>query len=188
MGATSEQYLAAQTWLGTFSTAVSSNDAKAVASTFLPFGWLRDVLTFVWDTRSLGGPDQITSYLAQDGRLAKAQVSSIELDDDPNFQPAATVDPNGDHGVEFGFVYETPIARGKGFARLRQDAQAHWKALTVFTMIADLKGHEERKEQVDFESNGKTWTNVFQERKAKVEAYPYVLIGMLMPTTVCMLK
>ena len=178
MGSPSEQHVTAQTWLATFSNALSSNDPRAVASMFLPFGWLRDVLTFVWDNRSLNGPDQITSYLSEDDRLTRTQVTAITLDDDLNFQPATTTDPNGDPGIEFGFIFETPIAHGRGFARLRQDAQAQWKALTVFMMVSDLKGHEERKEQVDFETDGKTWSKVFHERKAQVEMDPYVLIGM----------
>ena len=186
MGATSEQYVAAQTWLSTFSAAVSSNDAKAVASTFLAFGWFRDVLTFVWDNRSLSGPEQITAYLAEDDRLAKARLSSIKLDEDPYFQPASTVDPDGTPGIDLGFVFETPIAHGKGFTRLRRDALAQWKALTVFTMIVDLKGHEERAGLPDYESDDKTWTKVFQERRTQVEANPYVLIGMSAVVLMCM--
>ena len=173
----SEVQAIAEAWLSTFSSAISSCDPHAVASTFLPSGWLRDVLTFEWDSRSLDGSELITAYLAGNSRLANAQVSAINLADGPDFQPAATTDPNRDPGVEFGFTFETHIVHGRGFARLRRDAHAQWKALTVFMMVSDLKGYEERNGQVNFESSGKTWTQIFNERKAQVEADSYVLIG-----------
>lgn len=177
MGATTDQQTVAQSWLSAFSAAVSSGDAKAVAATFLPYGWLRDVLTFIWDNRSLSGPEAIAAYLAEDNRLSTAEVTDIKLDQDPHFQPFPTVDPTGAHGVEFGFVFQTPRGIGKGFVRLRQDGELNWKALTVSTMIVDWKGHEEREGQLDYEAQGKTWTELFNETKAKVEADPYVLVG-----------
>ncbi|KAK7692949.1 hypothetical protein QCA50_004590 [Cerrena zonata] len=75
-----------QTWLAEFAGAIASGDAKAVAQTFLPEGWLRDVLTFTWNFRALEGRDKITSYLAD--TLVPAQISNITLDESPHLGPA----------------------------------------------------------------------------------------------------
>lgn len=41
--------------------------------------------------------------------------------------------------------FETPIARGHGVARLKQDfSTGRWLAFTFYTGIEELKGHEER--------------------------------------------
>ncbi|GJE97012.1 NAD(P)/FAD-dependent oxidoreductase [Phanerochaete sordida] len=168
----------ATTWLTDFTAAISSRDHNAVAATFLPFGWLRDVLTFVWDTRSLRGPEAIASYLAESDRLAAAQVSNILLSEDPSYRTKWAPGPAGPRSsVEAGFDYETVHARGRGYVRLAPGPDGAWKVLTLGMIIVDLKGHEEperAKPEWDDESCG--WEEREERCRADIEADPYVLI------------
>lgn len=55
----------ASTWLSNCKSALQKADVNAFANLFLPDGWLRDLLVFTWDIRSLAGREKISSYLAK---------------------------------------------------------------------------------------------------------------------------
>ncbi|GJE96957.1 NAD(P)/FAD-dependent oxidoreductase [Phanerochaete sordida] len=168
----------AEAWLSTFARAVEGADAQGVAGTFLAGGWLRDVLTFSWDTRSLRGRDAIARYLAADDRLSNTRLTNIVLETDPLFAPQLSLSPSGEQvGVEAGFTYETRHCVGRGYAHLRRDADGAWRAVTVGMLVLDLKAHPEPQNvAADWEASGKTWAELERERKAKVETNPQVLI------------
>lgn len=163
------------TWLASFSDAVERADARAVAATLQPHGWLRDVLTFTWDTRSLSGREAVESYLSKSGSLANAQISKIALDTDPHLPSQLGFGPAGP-GVEVWFTYEARYVTGKGSAFLQKDEQGAWRALTLATIATELKGHEELAE-LDWEASGKTWGEFEEERIRSIEENPYVLVG-----------
>ena len=166
----------ASAWLATLTLAAQSADAQAFAAAFLPHGWLRDVLTFSWDTRSLRGPEAIAAYLAGTRRLA--EVAGVAHDAEPHFRAHVAPGPGGAGGVEFGFVYETACARGRAYARLEKDGQGAWKALTLTMIVVDLKGHEEPENvAADWEAGGRAWEDIEAERRSQIESDPYVLIG-----------
>lgn len=166
-------------WLRTAKVALESIDPKSVAATFLPYGWLRDILTFTWDVHSLRGPDAISSYLSESDRLATSGVSAVKLSDNPHLQPTWSPDPTGaKSGVEAGFDFELPHALGQGYFRLRQDQDGEWRALAVCMMVRDLKGYEEPAgERRSWEQEGAAWEDVDRRRREKIESDPYVLIG-----------
>ena len=170
----------AATWLTSYAAALDSGDAQAVAAAFLPYGWLRDVLTFTWDTRSLEGPTRIAAFLSD--KLAATSVSNIQLDNDSNFQPAYfTAGPS--NGIQFGFHYETPIAFGRGLVQLLPDADSPagsaWKALFIAMLVVDLKSHEEKqgRNALDSIPKGQTWNDYRTAYVSEVETNPYVLVG-----------
>lgn len=169
----------ALSWLAKFSKAVSAGDVAATTSTFLPHGWLRDVLTFTWTTRSLEGPSKIADYLT--GKLKPGYITAVKHYDDQWVLPAFF--PAGPHtGVEEAFSYETPVAHGRGFARLVQDASGEWKALSVCMYVTDLKGHEETDYELGiYGGHTLAWADVYAERRAKIETDPQVLIGTCDP-------
>lgn len=165
------------TWLSAFVHGVQSGDPQAIANTFLPNGWLKDVLTFTWDTRAFRGRDAVARYLADSDRLSQAAVTNIVLETDPHFTPRFSSDVKDE--VEAGFRYETRCALGRGYVHLRQDEDGAWRAQTLGMIILDIKGHEEVENIAgDWEADGRTWGAQEAERKAKIEADPYVLIGM----------
>ncbi|OCH92286.1 dimethylaniline monooxygenase (N-oxide-forming) [Obba rivulosa] len=160
----------ARAWLSTFAAAAVSGDVDAVTSTFLPNGWLRDLLTFTWDLRSLEGHDKIASFL-QD-TLAKARVFNIRLDESFPGSPAFFPVSASASGVEAAFIFETPIAAGRGYFRVLQDGTNTWKALAVMTMLSDLKGQEaSRRGFIDL--TNLPWRDVSE---TKQEKNPHVLI------------
>lgn len=168
----------AEAWLADFAGAVASGDAEAVAQTFLPEGWLRDVLTFTWNIRALEGRDKITSYLTD--TLDPAQISHIALDNSPHLGPEEEdFSPKEGLGIGFAFIYETRVAWGRAYARLMQDkVDGNWRGWTVCMVAEDLMGYEERGyESGIWEGHTAAWCDVLARRLAKVEEDPYVLIG-----------
>ncbi|KAF5345198.1 hypothetical protein D9758_009716 [Tetrapyrgos nigripes] len=164
-------------WLKDFGSFLQTADVEGVASCFRPDGWLRDILIFSWNNRSLCGPEKITQYL-KDSNLKAETCTSFELDERPYLSaqfgpigPAAT-------GVSFGFRFVTPIAFGKGFAHLtEQDGSNGWKALSVVVTMDDLIGYEEAGPDLGF-YGGHTlsWSDVYEERRRSLESDPHVLI------------
>lgn len=133
----------AEIWLKKFSDAVASEDSHILASTiFLPDGWLRDILIFTWDgSRSLHGHEKIAAYLQN--TLPSAKITNISLDETPVFFPSFISLPVG-QVLELSFRFETPIAFGRGIARLlAEESSETMKAFSVFVAMTDLKGHEE---------------------------------------------
>lgn len=166
----------ATSWLADFSRSIQDEDIAALASYFLPDGWLRDHLIFTWDTRSLLGPEAISAFLSN--KLSSAQLSNIKVHDAPFLHPTyGHVTPNS-LGVTFAFTFETPIALGKGFVRLLPRGD-QWKALSVFTSMAELKGHEEEGAELgSWGGHTLSFESVLQERRAQIESEPQALIGM----------
>lgn len=167
---------AAQSWLSSFASATESRDAESVAATFLPNGWLRDVMTFSWERRSLEGTKKIRDYLAS--RLPTVTISNLQLSKEKHFLPA-TFSAGPVEGVEFGYTYETPIAIGKGFAKVLQDGNGEWKALTASAIMMDLKGYEEKpgRELLEGVTGHASWGEYEAARRAKIESDPYVVIS-----------
>jgi hypothetical protein len=165
----------AHSWLVKLDAATSSSDVEATTSLFLNNGWLRDVLVFTWTHRSLCGHGAIAAFLSS--HLRQAQIRNIKLDEDHGISPSV-ITTSGHAMVEAALTFDTPIVHGRGLTRLLQDQGGEWKALSVFLVVDDLKGHEEK----DFESglydgHTKTWNEVQEVRRARVEKDPHVLIG-----------
>ncbi|GJF00330.1 NAD(P)/FAD-dependent oxidoreductase [Phanerochaete sordida] len=165
-------------WLATFASALTANDAQAVASTFVPNGWLRDVLTLTWDTRSSNGREAIARYLTESDRLSAAHIANIAIETNPHYAPRESFTPDGHKvGVETGFTYETRHGLCRGYAHLVQVPDGSWLAVTVGMVMLDLKAHPEpRNVAADWEATGRTWGELEAERKAKIESDPYVLV------------
>lgn len=178
MGSTPDARFIADNWVATLARALHDADAQAVAATFLPTGWLRDVLTFTWDTRSLRGRDAIARYLAGSDRLTAARIASVAVDTDPFYAPRDSFAPSGHKvGVETGFTYETRYVLGRGYAHLCQAPDGTWLAVTVGMLALDLKAHPEQRDvAADWETNGRTWAEYMAEQRARNESAPYVLI------------
>ncbi|KAJ4485732.1 FAD/NAD-P-binding domain-containing protein [Lentinula aciculospora] len=163
----------AQVWLTGFSRSLSIGDCQAAASAFLEDGWLRDILVFTWNNRSLFGTSNIVAYL--EGTLKKDTLSDFKLNDEPHLAPIYS--QSSPKAVSSGFTFRTPIALGQGFVNFSQDETGTWKALTALMMIKDLIGHEESgPEEGVYEGHTRSWVDVNEERRKAVEDNPHVLI------------
>ncbi|KAF7791510.1 hypothetical protein EIP86_002526 [Pleurotus ostreatoroseus] len=167
-----EAHNIADSWLASFAAALSARNPEAVADVFLPNGWLRDILTFTWDNRSLEGKQKIIRYVAD--ALPGLSFSEVKLSEDKHFLPTYVPLPSGQE-VEFGYTFETSIAYGKGLVRLLENEQGVWKALIVSTILDDLKGHEESLGGTIINTHV-SWSIVEEERRARIESNPHVLI------------
>jgi putative flavoprotein involved in K+ transport len=117
------------TWLSQFGTALARNDASAAAELFDDDCYWRDLIAFTWNIKTLEGRDEIRSMLV--ATLADVRPSQWRISGE-----AAQED-----GVTSGwFTFETAVARGKGYLRLK--AGRCWTLLTTTT---ELKGHEEKR-------------------------------------------
>lgn len=169
-------------WLRQFASALSGTDASAVSALFLPDGYLRDVLSFQWNSRTIHGRDEIERFLAD--KLAPTAVSDVRPEDNPHYAPKSSSGLFGDlNAVEFGFLYETAVALGRGYVSLVQDSEGQWKALHVAMILTDLKNYEELKTpplQV-FEEPGMNWGEVYDHYRTMTETNPTVIIGQWRP-------
>jgi hypothetical protein len=167
----------AKKWLAQFGAAASVHDVEALVSQFVPDGWLRDVLVFTWDNRSLGGLENITNYLVQ--TLGSKDPHNFNLDERLSLGPSSfPVGANSDTGVELAFMFETSEARCRGLARLISLPDKTWKAVSVFVMVDAWKGHEEiGPESGIYEGHTIPWDDVYAKLQKKAEEDPYVLIG-----------
>ncbi|KAF5388434.1 hypothetical protein D9615_000675 [Tricholomella constricta] len=172
MSAEDTQTIASE-WLQTYGDSLQTANIESVLASFLPSGWLRDVLTFTWNNRALEGREKIASYLRD--TLSAAKVSDVKLDSRKHLSPQqSSLDPEWISG---GFTFTTVIAIGQGYFHLAKDEYGAWKAQIVFMTMKDLKGHEEMGPEAGiYEGHTLAWSDVHQSRKLKIEQDPYVII------------
>ena len=165
--------LISSNWLSACSSALRNADVTALTDLFLPNGWLRDILVFTWDIRSLEGHEKIATYLAD--RLLEARITDVQLDNTPHLAPRV------DLGVEFVFTFECHRGHGRAYVRLTPDADGVHRAFTMLTELADLRGHEElgRLPLRDDVTGlpGRDMQKDYADMVADVENNPYVIIG-----------
>ncbi|OAX34185.1 FAD/NAD(P)-binding domain-containing protein [Rhizopogon vinicolor AM-OR11-026] len=138
-------------WLKSLEAASSTGDTASFVSHFLPDGWFRDMLCFTWNFRTLSGQEKIHGFISEvvDGqsRLSYSHLHDFKLDDHSVNAPSPfkLPGPPDIEGVQGAFTFSItkPAAYGRGFFRLTQDVHGNWKALTLFTNMQDLVGHEE---------------------------------------------
>ncbi|KAI9066764.1 FAD/NAD-P-binding domain-containing protein [Trametes sanguinea] len=174
-----EPRLLAKEWLSAFAAAIGSNDSNALAQTILADGWLRDILVFTWDIRSLEGRERIASYLST--TLPIAAVSSIKLDERPFLAPRTFELPlKQATGVEAAFTFECAHGRARGNVRILPDADGNYKAFTLMTELFDLPDHEEQGTlplRDDLTGiPGRDMQKEFADWVKAVETQPYALI------------
>ena len=158
-------------WLSRFGTALDQQDWSAAADLFGDECYWRDLIAFTWNLKTLEGKDEIQALLA--ATIADVQPGHWQI----------AGEATDENGVTAGwFTFETAVARGKGYLRLKAG-----KCWTLLTTMTELIGFEEQRgatrsfgtEHGVFK-NRKTWL----ERKTQDEAelgdviQPYcVIIG-----------
>ena len=169
----------AQAWLSTFAASASAGDVQSIVSAFLPNGMLRDFLVFSWKNRTLIGHENVSAYLSTSNSVASAQITDVRLDEQTGLEAEFFPVAPSISGVAAAFTFETSLFHGRGFFRLLPDGTAGgWKALTVFIMANDLKGHEEMGHETGVCGDHIiAWEEVKAARRAKIENDPHVIIS-----------
>ena len=150
-------------WLSSLAQALAGNQPEAVAEHFLEGGLWRDFLAFDWTLATHEGSAALAAF-------AQARAAATA---------AANWSTDAPTGASEGFItFETAQGWCKGYVRLVEG-----KALSLFTMLADLKGHElpvgrRRASGVVEDDQGRNWRDlVHAEREAMGTAkQPYVLV------------
>ncbi|EIW80574.1 FAD/NAD(P)-binding domain-containing protein [Coniophora puteana RWD-64-598 SS2] len=176
-------------WITSFNKAAEDGDLNAFVNHFLSNGWLRDVLCFAWDFRSVDGHANLTSFLSESlgssagTRFSTVGMCDIALDTDstlgsPSTFPVPGTDIVGVQGA-FRFALREPAARGRGFFRL-MPSQEGYKALVVYTAMHELVGHEESIERprgIPLDATKMTtWEEGREKEVEAIESDPTVLV------------
>jgi hypothetical protein len=162
--------------LATFGQLLAAGDVSGVVSCFVPDGYLRDVLVFTWKNRTLAGQAKIAAYLAN--TMKPAAVTALKLDTRTHLTPEFGHLTHAAEGVSSGFTFETHVGPGQGYFSLVQDDAGEWKALMVFTILADIRGHEESgPEKGVYGGHTLAWHDVHRQRCEEIERNPHVLIS-----------
>ncbi|KDQ18397.1 hypothetical protein BOTBODRAFT_185037 [Botryobasidium botryosum FD-172 SS1] len=126
----------AQAWLDKFASVFGAGNASGAPALFLEKSYWRDLLALSWTFRTLHGPEAITHYISQSDGL-----SALKLLGEPIFEEIS--EPFT--WIRAKFEFETPVARGQGIVRLKKHpGNGEWLALTLYTGVEELKGHEEK--------------------------------------------
>jgi putative flavoprotein involved in K+ transport len=115
-------------WLSQFGSALNRNDLRAAADLFADDCYWRDLIAFTWNIKTLEGKDEIRAMLA-------ATLSQVR----PSRWTFAGEGPAEDGVIAGWFTFETAVARGKGYLRLKNG-----KCWTLLTTVTELKGFEEK--------------------------------------------
>ena len=116
-----------QSWLSEFASALERGDAAAAAALFETDGLWRDLVSFTWNITTLEGPAAIERML--DSSLAQTGPRKWAIEETPT---------ETDGLIESWLTFETGVARGRGYLRLRNG-----KAWTLLTTMVELQGFEE---------------------------------------------
>jgi putative flavoprotein involved in K+ transport len=115
-------------WLKKFDEGLLARNPQSVADLFGEDCFWRDLVSFTWNHKTMEGKAAIADMVA--ATVGNTKPSHWRREGD------AVV--NGDV-TESWITFETEVARGKGYLRLKND-----KAWTLLTTMSELKGHEEK--------------------------------------------
>ncbi|MBF9149646.1 flavin-containing monooxygenase [Novosphingobium jiangmenense] len=150
-------------WLASLDAALLAGDGDAVANLFNPAGLWRDFLAFDWTLATYEGSADIAAFVAARAAAVMPRNWTTE---------AAS-------GASEGFIaFETATGPCKGYVRL-----ADGKAVSLFTMLADIAGHEfpvgkRRTSGVVEDPDGRNWQDLLADERAAMGTaeQPYVLV------------
>ncbi|KAF7362786.1 Flavin-binding monooxygenase [Mycena venus] len=167
----------ATSWLKSFGEYLEAGDIAGTTSCFIPTKcYLRDILVFTWNNRTLIGHERIADYLKE--TLKAASITQVKLDTRTNLSPKFGPVTHAASGVSSGFTFETAVGHGQGYLSLVENEAGEWKALYVFVTLADIRGHEESGAETGvYGGHTLAWHDVHRERREAIERDPHVLIS-----------
>ena len=126
----------AKAWLVALEQALGSGNQPDFDDLLLEESYWRDMVALTWDTCQFWGRDKIR--VAINAAAPKMGFGNLRLDDERSAPRLA--DFVGEPYVEMFFAFDTKYGKGKGFARLSQDATAFsgLRAMMVATNLMEL--------------------------------------------------
>jgi putative flavoprotein involved in K+ transport len=161
----------AQTFLASFEAALLARDVEAVVAHFGSECYWRDLVAFTWNIKTMEGREQVRDMLASCLERVALFNWSVAEGEAPVENGAVT---------EAWISFETAVARGYGFIRLRDN-----KIWTLMTTMVELKGYEEAAgfsrplgARHGVNVGSKTWKELRDEESAQLgtAVQPYTVI------------
>jgi putative flavoprotein involved in K+ transport len=119
----------AAAWLRDLESALARGDVSAALGLFADDEcFWRDMVAFTWNIKTMEGKEQIAVFLS--ATLADTEPRNFRVEGEAREANGVT---------EARFTFETKVARGRGFVRLKDG-----RAWTFLTVAQALKGFEER--------------------------------------------
>ncbi|MET0764862.1 MAG: NAD(P)/FAD-dependent oxidoreductase [Blastococcus sp.] len=163
----------AETWLTGFEEALRGRDVARAAGMFCATSFWRDLVSFSWNITTVEAPAGVAELLT--GTLDGTDPTSFAVEEPPDEADGVTT---------VWFTFQTAVGRGRGMARLVEEA-GETKAWTFLTALQELKGHEEprgARRPMGAEHGVKKKRLTWLERRQREEAelgtsvQPYVLV------------
>jgi thioredoxin reductase len=133
--------------LSRLNAAISTSKISDITVLFLEKGsFWRDHLCVSWDFHTAKGREGIASLLSQVEK-EKLEQLKLELDISTPFRSpqVSAIDAFGDViGVQFFITVSTAVGSGRGVVRLAETDEGEWYIYTLYTVLQELTGHEER--------------------------------------------
>ena len=156
-------------WLELFDAALTRSDVQAATHLFTTDCHWRDLIGFTWNLKTVEGRDGVQDLLA--ATLAPTQPANWRIEGEASRANGVT---------EGWFTFETAVARGRGYARLKDGL-----CWTLLTTLYELKGFEEKKGRARIkgaehgvQKGRQNWTERRQQEEAElgISVQPYVLV------------
>ena len=116
-------------WLQRFDETLTRRDSAGTLALFVSDCYWRDLLAFTWNLSTAEGKENIEALL--EANLDRVDPTNFQIDGEATSHDGVT---------EGFFTFETAVARGRGYARLRDGV-----CWTLLTSMEELKGFEEKK-------------------------------------------
>lgn len=166
-------------WIKDLEKALQSNNREKLESAFVKDAWIRDLLAFSWDFRTIHERDNVLNYFQSNHA---ADIGSIRLRDHGAFQPSFKKPYPGMQWVESMFDFESRYGHGKGMLRLVMDDEGEddWKCYLIHFTLQELKGHEEKtgfsRPEGYVDTSGGNWQQRRERQQDFLDEDPVVLI------------
>lgn len=156
-------------WLELFDAALTRSDVQAATQLFTTDCHWRDLIGFTWNLKTVEGRDGVQDLLT--ATLASTQPTNWRTEGEASRANGVT---------EGWFTFETAVARGRGYARLKDGL-----CWTLLTTVYELKGFEEKKGRARIKGaehgvhkGRQNWTERRQQEEAElgISVQPYVLV------------
>jgi putative flavoprotein involved in K+ transport len=156
-------------WLELFDAALTRSDVQAATQLFTTDCHWRDLIGFTWNLKTVEGRDGVQDLLA--ATLANTQPANWRTEGEASRANGVT---------EGWFTFETAVARGRGYARLKDGL-----CWTLLTTVYELKGFEEKKGRARIkgaehgvQKGRQNWAERRQQEEAElgISVQPYVLV------------
>ena len=156
-------------WLELFDAALTRSDVQAATHLFTTDCHWRDLISFTWNLKTVEGQAGVQDLLA--ATLSTTQPANWRTEGQASRANGVT---------EGWFTFETSLARGRGYARLKDGL-----CWTLLTTLYELKGFEEKKgrnrikgAEHGVQKGRQNWTERRRQEEAElgITVQPYVLV------------